>query len=64
MPTYLVNGPLAVIKDGAGKQRYYYGHGTSVPEDLPAEELERLEARGLLTKVDEPKAAQKPPPKV
>jgi hypothetical protein len=52
---YEVVGPLAVIKASDGKLRYYYT-GAQVPADLPATELERLAALGLLTEVDVPAA--------
>lgn len=53
--THRVVGPLAVVRDGAGKLNYWY-EGAVVPEDTPADEVERLVGRGLLEKVE----AEKP----
>lgn len=57
MAAYVVTGPLAVVRDSAGKLHYFYA-GAVLPEHLPAEELKRLEGRGLLAKVAEPVAAK------
>jgi len=53
MATYEVTGPLALVKDQAGKVGYHY-QGAIVPEGTPAEELNRPSARGLIGKVDQP----------
>lgn len=50
MAGFEVTGPLAVVKDGTGKLRYYYT-GAVLPEDLPAEEVSRLVAVGLVSEV-------------
>lgn len=57
MATHMVTGPLAILKDATGKQRYYYA-GTVLPEDLPADEVKRLVATGLVSKVDDPLTAE------
>lgn len=51
MAAHVVTGPLAILTDATGKQRYYYA-GTVLPEDLPAEEVKRLVATGLVAPVD------------
>jgi hypothetical protein len=56
--SYRVVGPLAVVRDGAGKLNYWYD-GAIVPQDTPAGEVERLAGRGLLEKV-EAVSAEKP----
>lgn len=43
----VVTGPLAVVRDGAGKLRYYY-QGTTLPADLPGDEVGRLVDVGLV----------------
>lgn len=57
MATHMVTGPLAILKDATGKQRYFYA-GTVLPEDLPADEVKRLVATGLVSKVDDPLTAE------
>lgn len=53
MAGYVVTGPLAVVKDPAGKVRYFYT-GAAIPGDISADQLERLTARGLISKVAAP----------
>lgn len=49
---HVVTGPLAVIRDDAGKLRYYY-QGTQLPADLPEGEVARLVDRGLVVETPE-----------
>lgn len=51
MASHEVTGPLAVVKDVNGKLRYYYT-GAVLPEDVPAAEVSRLTAIGLVSPVD------------
>lgn len=57
MATHMVTGPLAILTDATGKQRYFYA-GTVLPEDLPADEVKRLVATGLVSKVGDPLTAE------
>lgn len=50
--TYTVTGPLAVVRDDAGKIRYYY-QGAVLPADLPKGELDRLVDTGLVGKQED-----------
>lgn len=45
--TYTVTAAVAVVRDEAGKIRYYY-QGAVLPRDLPSDELTRLADAGLL----------------
>lgn len=56
MATHMVTGPLATVKDSAGKLHYYYT-GAVLPEGTSTEELDRLTARGLVSRVADPLTA-------
>lgn len=60
MASHEVTGPLAVVKDANGKLRYYYT-GAVLPEDVPAAEVSRLAAIGLVSPVDTEKPAARKP---
>lgn len=53
MAGYVVTGPLAVVKDPAGKVRYFYT-GAAIPGDISADQLKLLTERGLISKVADP----------
>lgn len=53
MGTYVVTGPLALVTDPAGKVRYLYT-GARIPRDIPAEQVQHLIGRGLVTEMDKP----------
>lgn len=59
---YVVVAPVAVVRMSDGKTQYVY-QGGAVPDEVPAEELERLAARGLLKKADGPGDAKPSPRK-
>lgn len=50
MAQYIVTGPLALVKDQAGKIRYYYA-GAVIPSDIDVKQRTRLVARGLVSEV-------------
>ena len=60
MASHEVTGPLAVVKDVNGKLRYYYT-GAVLPEDVPAAEVARLTAIGLVSPVDAEKPVTRKP---
>ncbi len=47
---HIVIGACAVIRDDAGKLRYYY-QGSGLPDDLPKDEITRLTDAGLVLRV-------------
>ncbi|MGH3693241.1 MAG: hypothetical protein ACRDRX_04445 [Pseudonocardiaceae bacterium] len=53
MAAYEVTGPAAVVTDQAGKVHYYYT-GALLPADLSVDQVRRLTARGLISKVADP----------
>lgn len=51
MASYVVVGPLVVARGADGKQRYLY-KDAPMPDDIPAEEIKRLVATGLVADAD------------
>ena len=51
-----VVGPVAVLRDGAGRLRYLY-MGTVLPDGLNEDDIARLTRKGLVAEVEDPAPA-------
>lgn len=53
---HVVTGPLVIAKTAANELIYLY-KDAPIPDDVPADEVQRLVDTGLVAKVDEDKPA-------